>query len=530
MANQSRRIYGIDLGTTYSSIAYADANGKPVVLPNSEQSAVTPSVVLFADGRILVGNAAKKRAWLHPDSVASFIKRSVGEKDFLFFVGDRSYHAEEISAYILRKLVQDAGRVTGDTVRDVVITCPAYFGVNEREATRRAGEIAGLNVRRIINEPTAAAIAYGSAKPGKQRTILVYDLGGGTFDITMIQVQNEVIEVICTGGDHNLGGKDWDDRIVTYLAEEYQNQTGTTEDILEDPKVWQALQYLAEQAKKLLTKKESVDLPIKYAGKSATITLTRDKFDSLTSDLLERTVSLVHSMLAEAAKKGCGDFDEFILVGGSTRMIQVPKRLYEEFQKRPMSFEPEKAVAKGAAILGHRIATGDSTASFTEVAGENVGVSGAGGARSAQKQARIRDVAAKSFGILLKEDGDDEDVFNVILRNSPIPVRAKETFYTQAANQEGVKIRVVESETSDEWVSCVGVVEIGTAWLKLPPNLPAETPVVITFELSEEGRLSISAEESATGQIVDVTIESAAVIGGTEFEEAKARGSSVVVE
>ncbi len=550
MAKEIKKIFGIDLGTTYSSIAYVHKSGKPVVLPNEENSGVTPSVVLFERDKILVGNSAKKRAWLHPEDVASFVKRSMGEKDFLFMIGDRAFSAEEISSFILRKLAMDARRTLQEKVTDVVITCPAYFGVNEREATRRAGEIAGLKVRRIINEPTAAAIAYGSTKPGERKKILVYDLGGGTFDITLIDVTPDAIEVVVTGGDHNLGGKDWDDRVVSYLAEEYRRQTGTQDDILEDPKVWQALQFVAENAKKMLTKQDSVRVPIKYAGVAASVMLTRDIFDTLTADLLERTIAMVHGTLAEAKRKAVMDFDEFILVGGSTRMPQVPKRIYTEFKKRPMMFEPESAVAKGAAILGWKIAINDSLAERVkeinigkaqeeenywegmpdieiEEAAKERGIS----AETLKSSLfNVRDVASKSFGILLKETGKDDDVFNVILRNSRVPVRAKETFNTATANQAQVLIRVVECESSDEWVSCHNAVEIGTAAMKLPPNLPANTPIVIEFVLTKEGRLSITATEASGGRTVEVKIKPTAGIGSTAFEEAKERGKTQVIE
>ncbi|MFH1886694.1 MAG: Hsp70 family protein [Pseudomonadota bacterium] len=550
MAKEIKKIFGIDLGTTYSSIAYVHKSGKPVVLPNEENSGVTPSVVLFENDKILVGNAAKKRAWLHPEDVAAFVKRSMGEKDFLFMIGDRAYTAEEISSFILRKLAMDAQRTLQEKVTDVVITCPAYFGVNEREATRRAGEIAGLRGRRIVNEPTAAALAYGSTKPGEKKKILVYDLGGGTFDITMIDVQPDSIEVICTGGDHNLGGKDWDDRVVAYLAEEYQRQTGTHDDILDDPKVWQALQFVAESAKKMLSKQESVRVPIKYAGVAASVVLTRDIFDTLTADLLERTIAMVHGTMSEARRKAVLDFDEFILVGGSTRMPQVPKRIFQEFKKRPMMFEPENAVAKGAAILGWKIAINDSLAE--RVKEINIGkaqedenywedmpeieIEEAARERGISAQTlksslfKVHDVASKSFGILLKETGENDDVFNVILRNSRVPVRAKDTFNTAVANQGQVLIRVVECESSEEWVSYTSAVEIGTAALKLPPHLPANTPIVIEFVLSKEGRLSITATESSGGRSVDVKIKPTAGIGDNALEEAKERGKTQVIE
>ncbi|MDM8539143.1 Hsp70 family protein, partial [Desulfobacterales bacterium HSG17] len=357
MSKQIKRIFGIDLGTTYSSIACVDEYGKTVVVPNAENQRVTPSVVFFDGDNIVVGDVAKESAKLYPNDVVSFVKRSMGEPNFLFEHNSNSYRAEEISSFIIRKIVQDAEKNIGISgTKDIVITCPAYFGINEREATRRAGEIAGFNVRQIINEPTAAAIAFGSMESTEERVVLVYDLGGGTFDITMIDIKpNASIEVICTGGDHNLGGKDWDDRIVAHLVQEFQTAVGSDEDILEDPDTCQDLQLSAEKAKKVLSQREQTPVLITHGGERVKITLERKTFVKVTRDLLERTISLTHEMLEEAGKKGYDHFDEIILVGGSTRMPQVTTRIKEEFEIDPQLFDPDEAVAKGAAIYGWKL-------------------------------------------------------------------------------------------------------------------------------------------------------------------------------
>lgn len=237
------KVFGIDLGTTYSCIAYIDENGKPVVLKNAEGDLTTPSAVFFeTQTDVTVGSAAKESAKMYPEQVVTFIKRSIGQSGFSLNLNGIDMKPEEISSYILKKVVKDAedtlrmeGKLGDDEqIRDVVITCPAYFGVTERDATKAAGVIAGLNVLAIINEPTAAAITYGVTDDSQNKTVLVYDLGGGTFDITMINIKPGEIRVICTGGDHNLGGKDWDDRVLMYLAEQYQSETGTPDNILED--------------------------------------------------------------------------------------------------------------------------------------------------------------------------------------------------------------------------------------------------------------------------------------------------------
>ncbi len=319
-------VFGIDLGTTYSCIAYIDANGMPVVLKNAEGDLTTPSVVFFeSQSEVTVGAAAKESAKMYPDQVVTFIKRSIGQPGFCLNLNGINMKPEEISSYILKKVVQDAEetmRMEGklgdeEHIRNVVITCPAYFGVAEREATKTAGIITGLNVMAIINEPTAAAITYGVTDDSREKTVLVYDLGGGTFDITMIHIKPGEIRVICTGGDHNLGGKDWDDRVLLYLAQQYQQETGTQDDILEDAETLQELSLAAERAQQLLSTKEKAPVVINYMGERVRVDLTRQTFDQLTEDLLSRTIELTREMFGEAEKKGyrLEDVSDVLLVG-----------------------------------------------------------------------------------------------------------------------------------------------------------------------------------------------------------------------
>jgi molecular chaperone DnaK (HSP70) len=548
-----KRIFGIDLGTTYSSIACVDEYGKPIVIPNAENQHVTPSVVFFDGDNIVVGDVAKESAKLYPEDVVSFVKRSMGEPNFLFEHNGKNYRAEEISSYVLRKIVQDAEQSLGEGgITDVVVTCPAYFGINEREATRRAGEIAGFNVRQIINEPTAAAIAYGTMESDKERVVLVYDLGGGTFDITMIDVKpGESIEVICTGGDHNLGGKDWDDRIVAHLVGEFQNQTGITEDILEDADTCQDLLLSAERAKKILTQREKTPILITHGGERVKVQLERKTFETLTQDLLERTVSLTHEMLAEAGKKGYSKFDEIILVGGSTRMPQVAGRVSEEFGLQAKLFDPDEAVAKGAAIYGWKLylqeelkarvarKTGkqmdqiedtdlaDLLGEVEQLVADDTGYSVSDVQKS---RMRITNVTSKSFGVIAHDAEDKEIIYNLILKNSGVPITTTRSFGTAVANQNAAAIQIMENESNEVVADPEHAVTIGTAVLNLPTDLKENTPVEITFKLNEEGRLEITAEEtSETRRSVNVTIETKSVITGEEFEEAKTRGKSVAV-
>jgi len=558
MGKPIKRIFGIDLGTTYSSIAYVDEFGKAVIIPNAENERVTPSVVFFDEGNIVVGEVAKESAKLYPNEVVSFIKRSMGEPNFIFEYGSEQYRPEEISAYILKKLAQDAEQYLNEVVSDVVITCPAYFGINEREATKKAGEIAGFNVRQIINEPTAAAIAYGSLDTTEDKVVLVYDLGGGTFDITMIDIRKDSVEVICTGGDHNLGGKDWDDRIVAYMVERFQEETGITEDILDDPDTWQDLQLSAERSKKILSQRPKTPISITHGGKRVKMILEREKFEELTEDLLERTIDFTKEMLEEAKQKGYHRFDEIILVGGATRMPQVSKRVAEVFGMTPKVFDPDEAVAKGAAIYGWKLALNDdlirriaektkkpiekaenlsemiekkkiSADDFKKAALELAEDTGYTLPSVESSMLKVKNVTSKSFGVVAHNPKNEEIVFNLVLRNTTVPVQIKKNFYTAVEDQRTVLIRIMESETSKVEIPVESAVEIKTAILHLPPGLPADLPIEISFEINEEGRLYITAKETSESRKIDVVVDTASVISGEEFEKAKARSQNLMV-
>ncbi|WDN90852.1 hypothetical protein BuS5_03823 [Desulfosarcina sp. BuS5] len=558
MSEKMKKVFGIDLGTTYSSIAYVDEYGKPVILPNVENQHLTPSVVFFDEGNIVVGDVAKESSKIYPDEVVSFVKRSMGEPNFLFEYDSKMYRAEEISSYIIRKVVQDAEQNLGEKITDVVITCPAYFGINEREATKKAGEIAGYNVRQIINEPTAAAIAYGTVESSERKTVLVYDLGGGTFDITMIEIKPDAIEVICTGGDHNLGGKDWDDRIVSYLVEKFKNKTGIEEDILDDPDTCQELQLSAEKAKKVLSQREKTPIAITHGGERVKVELERKKFEEITTDLLERTIAFIHDMLEEARKKGYDKFDEIILVGGATRMPLIMKRIKEEFSMEPKSFDPDESIAKGAAIYGCKLVLNDglikkisentgkkikpfddlieltdavdvTPAQIQEAARQVAGETGYTLAAVERSAVKVKNVTSKSFGVIVRNRQNEELVFNLITRNTSVPVNTKKAFFTGIADQETVLIRIMENETSEKTLPPQYAIEIGTAVLDLPDGLPADLPVEITFNLDMDGCLQINAVETYKSRCVDVTLNTCAVINGEELEEAKARCNNLFV-
>ncbi|ADL51032.1 Hsp70 family protein [Clostridium cellulovorans] len=549
------KIYGIDLGTTYSCISYVDEFGKPVVVANAENERTTPSVVFFDEDKIIVGSVAKESAKLYPDRVVSFIKRNMGNGEFVFkYDEENEYKPEELSAFVLRKLVGDAEEALGEEIHDVVITCPAYFGINEREATKIAGEIAGLNVRQILNEPTSAALAYG-LENGEDKVVLVYDLGGGTFDISMIDIKQDSIRVICTGGDHNLGGKDFDDRIICYLQEQFVEQTGINEDILSDLETAQELQNSAERAKKILSTREMVPISVNYNGEKAKISLTREVFQDLTYDLLERTMSLTHEMLEEAKEKGYYSFDEIVLVGGSSRMPVVREAIYREFNIEPRLFDPDEAVAKGAALYGNKLSINDelirriaedSGESFEEVRSNleenNIDddilervlqdiADDTGFKLAAVKGANIEisNVVSKSFGVVAIDSKGNEIVSNLIFKNSTVPCEVTKGYGTNEEGQESALIRIMESEVSESVIELELAQEIGVAELSLPPGLPYNSPILITFTLNEDGRLEMRARETRDNKNVEIAIETTCVISGDELVEAKERSKNIIV-
>lgn len=560
--NQINKVYGIDLGTTYSCIAHMDEHSKADVISNSNGIKTTPSVVFFEDEgettNIVVGEAAKESGKLYPNDVVSFIKRQMGT-DYEFWNKDQQYRAEEISALILKKLAKDAEEKTGEPVKDVVITVPAYFGINEREATKRAGELADLNVLDIINEPTAAAIAYGISRDTSKR-VLVYDLGGGTFDVTLIDISPSAIEVIVTGGDHNLGGKNWDDAIINYLVEQYEVQTGNSEDILEDPETAKELEVGAESAKKTLSDRKKAPISYIHGSDKIRVELTREKFEELTETLLSRTIELTKLMIEEAKQKGTGKelFDEIILVGGSTRMPQVEARIIQEFNVQPVKFDPDEAVAKGAAIYGMEKSIREWVQAKKE---EIIAQTGAENAQelSLEKQEEIQEevkrqasqtfkigskaidvitetkiinVTSKSFGVVTADIINNEQVervTNLIKKNESLPIAITQSFGTLTDNQDSVYIQIMENEFSEDYLEMDDANQIGETELSIPSGLPAGAPIEITFVLDESGRLDVTAVELTDNQNVGITIVTTSVISTEQMAEAKEKSKSLVV-
>lgn len=530
-------VLGIDLGTTYSCVAYIDENGKPVVLKNSDGELTTPSAVWFeSQTEKTVGQLAKDNAVMYPEQVVTFIKRNMGQPGFVRTINGIDMRPEEISSYILIKIVQDAEESlrrecklgTDEHCKDVVITCPAYFGIAERDATQEAGKLAGLNVLAIINEPTAAAISYGVNQNNQEKTVLVYDLGGGTFDITMINVKADEIRVICTGGNHSLGGKDWDDRILQYLIEQYQEQSGN--DITDDIATLQELSLSVERAKKVLTAKEKAPILINYRGDRFRIELTREKFDELTDDLLSQTIDYTRIIFREAEKKGFkqSDISEILLVGGSSYMPQVMRRVKAEFGIDTKMFDPNESVAKGAAIYASdmnayniaiekmaenegltiedfkdKIATGQLN---VEEVAKKANVPMRRGRLPGQNHTVIN-VSSRSFGTVAYDAHDNLKIFNIIMRNAELPARGMSPFCPHDDNLSSVNIFVKESLSSEEIIDPEIGKEIGKVELKLPPGVTRDTEIQITFSLDNSGLLHLHAKEMKEGREIEADFQ-----------------------
>ena len=481
------KVIGIDLGTTNSAVAVLEGK-EPKIITNPEGNRTTPSVVAFKDGEIQVGEVAKRQAITNPNTIVS-IKRHMGEADYKVKVGDKSYTPQEISAFILQYIKKFSEDYLGEEVKDAVITVPAYFNDAQRQATKDAGKIAGLNVQRIINEPTASALAFGLNKDQDEK-VLVYDLGGGTFDVSVLQLGDGVFQVLSTNGDTHLGGDDFDHRIMDWLIKNFKDENGV--DLSKDKMAMQRLKDAAEKAKKDLSGVSTthISLPFISAGESGPLhleaDLTRAKFDELTSDLVEKTKIPFDNALKDAGLT-VNDIDKVILNGGSTRIPAVQKAVKEWAGKEPdHSINPDEAVALGAAIQGGVI-SGDV------------------------KDIVLLDVTPLSLGIETMGG-----VFTKLIdRNTTIPTSKSQIFSTAADNQPAVDVHVLQGErpmAADD--KTLGRFEL----TDIPPAPRGVPQIQVTFDIDKNGIVNVSAKDMGTGKEQKITIKSSSGLSDEEIK------------
>lgn len=515
MTARAGKLVGIDLGTTFSAIATLDERGQPITLPNIEGEMLTPSAVLIEEGQAVVGQAARDVALEQPDRVAMLIKRYMGHPAYGRKIADREFRPETLAAIILKKLVQDAERRIGP-VGKAVITVPAYFDDTRRKATKDAGRIAGLEVLDILDEPTAAALAYSfqsaaatgaellpeKMRPQREQTVLVYDLGGGTFDVTLVRLAPRRFESLAIEGDVRLGGKDWDDRIVDHVASKFLSQFGA--DPRSDPHSLAALSSAAERAKRTLSKLNQTSITCTHAGHMLTVPLTRAEFENLTRDLLTRTRLTTQQVLRQAGLTW-DKVDRLLLVGGSTHMPMTGQMLQELSSKPPdKSLAVSEVVARGAAlhagILAARHGAEDSQAI---------------GADARDLLADIVEISVNSHSLGVEVRQSEQRINDILVpKNTQLPTASSRVYRTVVENQTRVRVKVLQGEApqADHCIS------IGECWIEgLPANLPKGSPIQVRCGVAANGLVEVLALDMTSGKMARTEIHRASGLSDEEI-------------
>jgi molecular chaperone DnaK len=519
---KNRKAVGIDLGTTFSAVAHIDAYGKPQIIPNAETERITPSVILFDGATVIVGTVAKNNTVAEAECIVDFVKREIGKPKEQFHreFGGKVYSAEELSALILRKLKTDAEKYLKEPVTDAVITVPAYFNDAERTATITAGQLAGFNVLQIINEPTAAAVAYGLDKLDEDQTVFVFDLGGGTFDVTIMRIRDGTIEMLATNGDHRLGGKDWDDVIVNLVAEEFDREHG--DNPLLDLQSYQDLQSRALAAKIQLSSRKRTTIVHSHNGKSVKVELSREEFESKTRHLVGKCKTICE-MVLEEAQLSWKDIQKILLVGGMTRMPMV-RDMIAGLSSAPLvdDVNPDEAVAVGAAVQAVLSLLQEEEMTGERVLPENTRQQFSGREGGLMQ---VTDITSHTLGVVLWDEAHlEEYVFPMIRKMTAIPAAAKNSFGTASGNMQRAVVRVVEGESTVP-AECT---PLGVCDVELPAFLPKGSPVELTYEYNANQVLEVAV--NACGNRAKVSIERKTGLAPGEVAQAATGLKALTVE
>ena len=495
---------GIDLGTTYSCLAYIDEAGNPIIEKNFEQEDTTPSVVLFDENReMIVGSPAKDMAIMYPaDRTFMSVKRQMGT-DFKVNVDGEIYTPITLSAAILKKMLNDFNEVHNCDVKRAVITCPAYFGQKERDSTKYAGKIAGLDEVIIINEPTAAAISFGYGSDGSKKRIMVYDLGGGTFDVTILEIEGNTFNAVATDGEGLLGGKDWDIALASLIKDKIsQTSNISIEEIEDDENAFATLKIDTESIKKRLTTAESTRGSMSVSGERTVYTISKKEFESVTAPLLNRTLEIIGDVL-DSKDFIMNDIDEIVLVGGSCRMPQIKGGILNKYPDAKVRlFDPDQSIAKGAAIFSR-------SKSLREI-------------ESSELSVDIKNVLSKTFGVRVNYN-DKDMISNLIYRNETLPIESVKIYNPMEKGQTSVLIEIFEdsAQRSDNTprTDLIDGAYVGAFDMDLPPGIDMNTPITVKFKALEDG--TITAEVECMNEVKEYDLKNSLNISESDMKESQ---------